>query len=232
MELGRFPIYCKLLALSAKYWHRLKTGCKNILLNDIYDDNSEWADNVKYTLISQGKGNLIHFAPNLSSDYIYLTVKKRLEDQCLQVLQQQVDSESLELLSNCFVHRKWGLANYLETIHNIGIRTIITKLRTNWYAKTYKSNVTEEEKLCQLCKLDKCTTVHMLLRCPDTATQRSSFLNDISQHILNIHTMSEYEQLNLFLNKIMNNKVKNDNLYIVWNCIIKYFKIVLKKRGW
>ena len=128
-----------------------------------------------------------------------------------------------------FKNDKYAVSQYLLDLNNTGIRTILTKLRTNWYCKIYKTNVSEDDKLCKLCKVQKSDTVHILLKCSATVNEKEAFVSKIIQHFNYFERLSDLDKINYLLNDVVNNIISYKN---IWDILESYLEKLSFITGW
>ena len=222
-ELGRFPLYCKILALSCKFWSRAKAGCKNVLLNNIYNDDNMWSQKMKYVILCQGLGNI--WARNAQCDISnpYLVLRKRLEDQYLQIYSSNAEVSNSTQLIHHFQNGRYETSKYLTMISNIRLRNIMCKLRTNFFSSKYWHSKKGVPALCNLCGLNDTDSSLVILYCNGTSHERKVLVERIQDVFSG---MRENDKLTFVLHDCI--QVGNG----LMNHIEKYIVSLAKIRHW
>ena len=200
-ELGRYPLYVKLLALCAKYWARLKEGSPNKLLNKAYKQarlmNAQWIQNIKCLFMQNGLGNLFNSNGSIKPEYIQVSVRNRLEDQYVQYWNSKSRcSSTLATLHK--LKSEYSLSTYLTTVSDIEKRKSLTKVRCGILFKRYQKSPVK--KLCPHCPENTYDIEHVFFHCHHNKLLRDNFNYVMSKKIKHYHCLSYEEKLEIILN--------------------------------
>ena len=116
-ELGRYPIYNIAKGFVIKYWLRLNSGTKNVILNEAYQvclhDQHDWSQSVQYLLCENGFRHVWVNPNSVKKDSFHKYFKQRLNDQHLQNLNSRINPSS-RFTTLRRIHKEYKLQNYIE----------------------------------------------------------------------------------------------------------------------
>lgn len=188
-ELGRVPLTHKMFISHVMYWLNLERGTTNCLLNYAYREckagSHDFIESIKHILLANGMGNWLHDNMNgIKNDVLKSVLSQRLRDQYTQTYEAKV-RDNLTDLGICKLGQEYRCSPYLDTIRNVKIRNIFTRLRIN-QSKLKGHQIGSTDKKCTRCD---CTedAKHFLFECQDTklVCLRLNYLNQTEQYSKN-----------------------------------------------
>jgi hypothetical protein len=214
-ELGRTPLYIKILKYCVKYWCRLENGTKNRLLNETYQfaklNETWWVQGIHNVLRYNGFGNVL---TNNSTVTVLKTLpvlfENRLTDCYIQGWYEYV-RESKTLCHLAVLKETYKMSNYLTTINNVSSRKIITKLRTGAHKLDFGTMTDKSATTCTVCNSGYFENVeHILLSCKYTNSSLTELHNKIEKlmptncnNIIKLRFLLNFEVNNSFIGYII-----------------------------
>ncbi len=237
-ELGRFPISAKALALSIKYWHNIVTKISpNILLISAmsaeHHSASSWLQDIEYVLKMTGFNDIWQNAHHISSNQLYMSLKRRLHDQYMQTWFDTISKHSIHVELK-YMKSIYGRSPYLSIIKSPNIRSVFTKLRiNNSILKSSCRNKIESELICPAC--NKCvieSTKHFLLECSRYANIRNVFHDKLKVLVRNYNYLSITDKMIIILDLNVEKLTKKDDIHIqeFQNIVISFVKEIYSLR--
>ena len=173
-ELGRFPlVLCRKIRI-LKYWAKLVSS-ENVLMKTMYNHmfnsmfNKSWIVSVRDLLNNIGLGEfwINQSVPNISS--FVANVTSRLQDQCIQLWREEVESKPKCILYQHLVDT-FNLQFYLVKTLQPTIQKAICKLRISSHYLAIESgrynNTPRPQRMCTVCNSNEIEDeFHFLLIC-------------------------------------------------------------------
>ncbi len=163
-ELGRFPIEHRILVSHILYWLRLEKESQGSLLKSAFNvckgNQHDFYASILFNLSYLGLPNLLQIPSAYKESYVKRAVSIRLKDQYLQSFRQRLGS--FEILETCKDDYIYECSRYLETIKNVKLRNVFTRLRINnnkLLAYSHSDRVN-----CENCDVLE-NTEHLLFHC-------------------------------------------------------------------
>ena len=196
-ELGRYPVTNSAKSFVIKYWLRLQSGTKNIVLNEAFTECSrnrhEWTQGIQSLLCENGFGDVWINPESVNKDTFHKVFRERLNDQHVQNFNTKL-SESNRFISLQILHNDYSISNYIKVIKNPEIREIYTRLRIDMnILSTSKSRGSDQMEVCPLCKSAPESVGHFLFTCEKYCDIRNDFCRSLSAH----HNSSHFKDLPL-----------------------------------
>ena len=167
-------------------------------------NNHDFIQGVRFTLLTNGLGNILKLSTSLKAKYVKTVVSLRLNDQYCQSFSEKL--HKFDNLYLCKNKQPYECSSYLDRIRNVKIRNIFTKLRLG--CNRLKAYSHSENIECDHCKAPE-TVSHMLFTCtsPKLIIERDKFMNQISSILPTFAAMPLDNKLSL----MMNLDFKDDN---------------------
>jgi exonuclease III len=182
-ELGRVPLYHKILLSHTMYWLNLEQGTENRFLNLAYSEckagNHDFINSIQSILHSNGLGFILDNGRDISKETLKLLLSQRLKDQYLQDYESKIQ-QNFKDLTLCKLGEDYKVCNYLDIVQCPSIRNIITRLRIN-QSKLKGHIFGIPDNNCVQCGVYE-DSKHMLFDCknPALAGLRTKFVNSVS----------------------------------------------------
>ncbi len=163
-ELGRLPIEHRITVAHILYWLRLEKEIPGSLLRNAFNEckssQHDFYTSVLFTLSYLGLPDILRNPHAIKESYLKRTLNMRLRDQYIQSFRQKLNS--FENMKICKGDNPYEPSQYLDTVKNVKLRNIFTRLRTN--ENKLQAYLHKEELNCEKCKVPE-TTKHFLFDC-------------------------------------------------------------------
>ena len=204
-ELARYPIIHNAYALSIKYWLRLESGTKNLILNEAYRiavmEKHNWIQSIQYLLSRNGFKNVWNNSNSVCYENFHKVFRNRLNVQYEQnTLAKIRDSDRLTVLAS--LKSDFNFSTYINKIKSPDVRKIYTRLRID----LNKLNVCQfrygkvPSAICTECNAQNETVIHLLFYCKRYQGLRNTFIETLSKENSNFTNLSDERKLKYVLN--------------------------------
>ena len=128
-ELGRNPVMNSAKSFAVKYWLRLKSGTRNNVLNEAFDECSrnkhEWMQGIQSLLCENGFDNVWINPESVNKDTFHKVFRERLNDQHIQKLNAKIN-ESNRFKTLQILYNDHKLKRYITIVRDPEEREIYT----------------------------------------------------------------------------------------------------------
>ena len=138
-----------------------------------------------------------------------------------------------DFLDLAILKKEYKQSNYLDIVHNIEIRNIITRLRLDMNklknCQGRYNNIPVEERKCPSCNTSVETVRHFLIDCPLYREERINLITTLNTYEKHVNINKSDRLFDLLLNVQPLTKVPDDRNKCI-NAVCQYIKNTYAKR--
>ena len=237
-ELGRFPLSIDIKKHIATYFLRLKTNIENPILKDAFKYAMSKPTNIAKVIKNFSELRNFQKREEILAKHEIKLISNKIQEQLRNDFKRNFfekitngNSDS-DRLSYTDLKTIYEPEEYLEKVHNIAYRILITKYRTGVHKLRintghYENNghpIPFAERKCKNCNTNHVENErHFLLACTKFKDTRSTFMQILFQN-QQIPETTEQNQTRLI--ELLNGKTKDAN----WHIIGKFLYVISKER--
>ena len=212
-EFGRYPLSNIIYSRMIKYWCRLESGTKNMMLNAAYKESkivgTDWINKISSLLCRNGYAIVFENPQSVNLNIFSKYFQQRVNDQYEQYYQSYIkESPRFDIVK--LVFKKYKFCNYLDVIKSSKIRCIFSRLRTdNSLLEVTRGrfrNVPREDRLC-ICKKSVEDPIHFILHCERYKDYRDLFIKNMTNLNMKIEKNYPNKIIQLLFNFEVNAEV-------------------------
>ena len=204
-ELGRYPLYIKVVTQMIKYWHRIVCMEYDSLLYKCLEElqlltfSDNWLSCIKFIMHEINLDNIYNNPQSITTKYLSVTVKNNLKKRFESKWQNELHDDNRKKGSNKLrTYRTFKSIfcrePYLLKIKNLSLKKNLTKFRISAHPleieKGRYQNKPVDQRICSQCNLDQIEDEkHFLLHCTKFDAQRNLLFSEIIKSCKNFNNL-------------------------------------------